>query len=64
VSNRQHDAHVRDLRELQKEIEREHRARYRREDNNHDGRPHVRVEAWKKNRDDDPLLKLLKEGKR
>jgi hypothetical protein len=61
VSNRQHDAHVRDLRE---QVERERRARYRREDNNHDGRPHVRWQAWKKDCDEDPLLKLLEEGKR
>jgi hypothetical protein len=64
VSERQHDAHVRNLRELQKEIERKRRARYRVEQNHADGRPDVRHEAWKKDRDEDPLLEALKEGKR
>jgi len=58
---RQHDAHVRALRELQHEVERNRRARYRSEDNNHDGRPRVDKGTYDNS---DPLLEALKEGKR
>jgi hypothetical protein len=58
---KQYDAHVRDLRELQKEVERHRRARYRIEQNHQDGRPSVdRLSHC----NDDPLLEMLKEGRR
>ena len=61
LTPRQYDAHVRAFRELQRQVERDRRARYRREDNNHDGRPRVDKHSYA---DDDPLLEALKEGKR
>ena len=63
VSAPQHDAHVRELRKLQRDVERNrvHRARYRLEDNNYDGRPRVDKLSHV---EDDPLLQTLKRGKR
>ena len=69
TSRKQYDAHVRDLRQLQKKVEadrklvldRERRKRYRLENNNHDGRPAVDKLS---HHYDDPLLEILKEGKR
>ena len=72
TARKQHDAHMRDLRELRKQVERARReaaaqserarrARYRCEDNNHDGRPAVDKLP---HRSDDPLLAALREGKR
>ena len=69
MRRKQYDAHVHDLRQLQKkveadrklEVDRERRKRYRLENNNHDGRPAVdKLSAHS----DDPLLEILKEGKR
>ena len=69
MRQKQYDAHMRDLRKLQKQVEHARRieaeqvrrARYRREDNNHDGRPAVDKLC---HRSDDPLLDALREGKR
>ena len=69
MRQKQYDAHMRDLRKLQKQVEhargieaeQARRARYRREDNNHDGRPAVDKLSG---HSDDPLLEMLKEGKR
>jgi hypothetical protein len=58
---KQHDAHVRDLRELQTEVERKRRARYRIEQNHQDGRPAVDRLS---HTGDDPLLETLKGGAR
>jgi hypothetical protein len=63
MNTQQYDAHVRDLRELQKKVERARRARYRKEQNHADGRPCVdRLSRFGGGKD--PLLDVLKEGKR
>jgi len=56
--NQQYDAHVRDLYTLRAQVERQRRARYRREQDHGDGRPRVNYKG------EDTLLELLKKGKR